>query len=617
MTSLPPAPSQPSKQSSPLSINLEPVELIFSTLPISPHPFFDSLEDLPIQTANPPPPQPSFDTIERLANQPPPLPVMEPPLPPLPPHLPPLGSNNEPPRTWLQDMPVPCTYTGRFPSAKEPMEPCYDLDSFHISFIVELELKLGILCEIVVELKNKLHNVQEKIDMDPTIKKLRAEGVEVLSEYKEAGTDEENFLRQQIKVTWLREGDKNSAYFHKVLKGRLYRNKIMSVCAEDRIRYENNDVAEQFMKHFEGFLGIDPAITKLKEEDAYLYEKKRGTSDGLPYVLQKSWETIKGDLCAAIKEFFLTRKLLGEVIATLIAPVPKSMTPQKVFDFRPIACCNVIYKCISKILTNWIKSTFSQIMDDNQSAFIPGRAITDNILLTQELLKGYNYIMKRFGFPSKMIEWIMTCIATLKFTLCVNGERFGNFRGGRGLSSLSKHFSKKRNIYAGFHDQDNIADVLDVNGWKWPQSWMSEAMLTGDRCDGMCLQGYSPKQDILIITTFKSFRMITLTCGDGANDVGALKQHYRLGASNYAVADGYRPETSGDGQVHVVSNNGEAVLDEQLNIGSISGQNGFEWVVFKTNKSLMKSLVTGYNLVFRAMPLEVITNTYEISLSQS
>ncbi|GKD04750.1 hypothetical protein Tco_1179724 [Tanacetum coccineum] len=94
LTSLPLAPSQPSKQYSPLAIKLEPVELFFSTPPTSPHLFFDSLEDLPPRTANPPLPQPSIDTIERLANQPPPLPTMEPPLPPLPPHLPPLGSND-------------------------------------------------------------------------------------------------------------------------------------------------------------------------------------------------------------------------------------------------------------------------------------------------------------------------------------------------------------------------------------------------------------------------------------------------------------------------------------------------------------------------------------------
>nr|GEU49129.1 reverse transcriptase domain-containing protein [Tanacetum cinerariifolium] len=94
LTSPPPAPSQPSKQTSPLSINLEPVELIFSTPPTSPHPLFDSLKDLPPQTANPPPSQTSFDTIERLANHPPPLPIMEPHLQPLPPHLSLLFSNN-------------------------------------------------------------------------------------------------------------------------------------------------------------------------------------------------------------------------------------------------------------------------------------------------------------------------------------------------------------------------------------------------------------------------------------------------------------------------------------------------------------------------------------------
>ncbi|GJY53829.1 hypothetical protein Tco_0445493 [Tanacetum coccineum] len=85
-----PASTQPSKHSSTLTINLDPVELIFSTPPSSLYAFYDSLKDLPPRTTNPLPPRPSFESIERLANQPPPLPTMEPPLPPLPPQLPPL-----------------------------------------------------------------------------------------------------------------------------------------------------------------------------------------------------------------------------------------------------------------------------------------------------------------------------------------------------------------------------------------------------------------------------------------------------------------------------------------------------------------------------------------------
>nr|GEW46457.1 hypothetical protein [Tanacetum cinerariifolium]GEX32322.1 hypothetical protein [Tanacetum cinerariifolium] len=95
LTSPPPTPTQPSKQSSPLTINLDPVELIFSTPPTSPRPLFDSLKDLTPWTTNPPPPHPLFDSIERLANQPPPvLDVMETSLPPLPPQLSLMWSND-------------------------------------------------------------------------------------------------------------------------------------------------------------------------------------------------------------------------------------------------------------------------------------------------------------------------------------------------------------------------------------------------------------------------------------------------------------------------------------------------------------------------------------------
>ncbi|GJW50015.1 hypothetical protein Tco_0091366 [Tanacetum coccineum] len=102
------APTQPSKLTSPLAINLDPIELLFSTPPTSPQAFLDSLEDLLSLTTNPPLPRPSFDTIECMANNPPPIPSiestfpsptpdMELPLPPFPPHLSPnLPSINPP-----------------------------------------------------------------------------------------------------------------------------------------------------------------------------------------------------------------------------------------------------------------------------------------------------------------------------------------------------------------------------------------------------------------------------------------------------------------------------------------------------------------------------------------
>ncbi|GJV87123.1 hypothetical protein Tco_1531061 [Tanacetum coccineum] len=116
LTSPPPAPTQPSKLTSPLAINLDPIELLFSTPPTSPQAFLDSLDDLLPSTTNPPPPRPSFDNIKRMENAPPPIPPidstfpsptpnLEPPIPQFPPQcspnlpsivlpLPPLGPNN-------------------------------------------------------------------------------------------------------------------------------------------------------------------------------------------------------------------------------------------------------------------------------------------------------------------------------------------------------------------------------------------------------------------------------------------------------------------------------------------------------------------------------------------
>ncbi|GKB00051.1 RNA-directed DNA polymerase, eukaryota, reverse transcriptase zinc-binding domain protein [Tanacetum coccineum] len=153
-------------------------------------------------------------------------------------------------------------------------------------------------------------------------------------------------------------------------------------------------------------------------------------------------------------------KLLGEVNANLISLVPKVQNPDKVSEFRPIACCNVIYKCISKIITNRLKRVLGRLVHESQSAFIAGRRITDNILLARELFKGYNrkqkiknvtfkidlqkaydtidwnflrVVLEQFGFPKMMVEWIIVCVSTTKFSININGEREGYFSSGKGL----------------------------------------------------------------------------------------------------------------------------------------------------------------------------------------
>ena len=64
--------------------------------------------------------------------------------------------------------------------------------------------------------------------------------------------------------------------------------------------------------------------------------------------------------------------------------------PESMNDFRPISCCNTIYKGISKVIANRLKSVLPSIISKSQSAFIKGRSISDNILLAQELMRNYH-----------------------------------------------------------------------------------------------------------------------------------------------------------------------------------------------------------------------------------
>ncbi|GKB71151.1 RNA-directed DNA polymerase, eukaryota, reverse transcriptase zinc-binding domain protein [Tanacetum coccineum] len=120
--------------------------------------------------------------------------------------------------------------------------------------------------------------------------------VELLKDYKEAVLDEEKLLRQKIKITWLKEGDKNSAYFYKVLKGRINRNRIMSICAKNGRRFENCEVANQFVKHFKGFLGISPAVTRLNEDDDHLFVSKISEEEAKNMIREINDEEIKKSL---------------------------------------------------------------------------------------------------------------------------------------------------------------------------------------------------------------------------------------------------------------------------------------------------------------------------------
>ncbi|XP_074266272.1 uncharacterized protein LOC141588744 [Silene latifolia] len=101
------------------------------------------------------------------------------------------------------------------------------------------------------------------------------------------------------------------------------------------------------------------------------------------------WSITGTAVCDAIMDFFENGKLLKQVNNIVLTLVPKVDMPLSVTQFRPIACCNTIYKCIAKLLCNRLSDVLPHIISPNQSAFVKGRDIVENIIVCQDLVKLY------------------------------------------------------------------------------------------------------------------------------------------------------------------------------------------------------------------------------------
>jgi hypothetical protein len=95
---------------------------------------------------------------------------------------------------------------------------------------------------------------------------------------------------------------------------------------------------------------------------------------------QKAWSIVGRDVTDTVLEFFYSGRLLREANATIITLVPKRKQPSVMSDFRPISCCNIVYKVITKILANRLCPGLNDIVSWNQGSFIPHRSIAENIL---------------------------------------------------------------------------------------------------------------------------------------------------------------------------------------------------------------------------------------------
>ncbi|KAJ9535488.1 hypothetical protein OSB04_un001387 [Centaurea solstitialis] len=347
----------------------------------------------------------------------------------------------------------------------------------------------GNLSRRSVSLKDELDIAQLAADIDPGNVSLQSDVSRLREDYQKSCWIDISATRQRAKVKWLLEGDANTRYFHQVVAEKRHAQHLYSVCKADGVYVYDDDVAKAFIEHFVSISGtkdfavvpdmpdflftnrlsIGDANHMIRPiQDSEIHDamfsigndKAPGPDGFLSKFFKAAWSVIGQDVLVAIHNFFYRGRLAKELNHTLLCLLPKSTNATLVSDFRPIACCNVLYKCISKVIVERMKPYLDSIVSKTQSAFIPGRKITDNILMAHELVSGYQLdrgpprcafkidlrkaydmvsweyllgMLNGLGFHPTLVKWIKEMITTPSFSIALNGESHGFFQGQRGI----------------------------------------------------------------------------------------------------------------------------------------------------------------------------------------
>ncbi|KAA3472611.1 reverse transcriptase [Gossypium australe] len=208
---------------------------------------------------------------------------------------------------------------------------------------------------------------------------------------------DEMYWEQRARVNWLQLGNKNTTFFHKYASARRKVKTINGLEAADgqEVTDESgiNEVASKYVQDLFSSKGVG--------DSSYLLEGiGTNISSEINEMLLSSYSV--EEVQKALKEMGPTKApVLNEdkgfegTNRTDIVLIPKSPNPTNLINFRPISLCTILFKIVAKTIANRIQDYIGRCIDSAQIAFVPGRLISDDVLIAYEIL--HTLRQKRYG----------------------------------------------------------------------------------------------------------------------------------------------------------------------------------------------------------------------------
>jgi len=273
---------------------------------------------------------------------------------------------------------------------------------------------------------NQIKIVQKKLD--DLNKQTHHEGMmseirRVEARLNDLVESKEIWWAQRSRALWLKHGDKNTKKFHQKTSQRKSRNWVESICDDHGEKFDDEeDIARVFHNFFQDLFStshperITEAVQVVKDRlsdvmrnilEAEFTENEVSLAaknlkphaapgpDGMTALFyQQFWSIVGKDVTSFALKILNGGGNHSNINYTYICLIPKKKKPKVLGDFRPISLCNVIFKIITKTIANRLKLILQDIIGKFQSAFVPGRLITDNALLAFE---SFHYMRGKKG----------------------------------------------------------------------------------------------------------------------------------------------------------------------------------------------------------------------------